>query len=46
MPLIKPVNMETVAVRAKLPKSLGTEIEQYITVGWNYRQRVLPGRSR
>ncbi len=30
MPLIKPVNLETVAVRTKLPKSLNAEIEQYI----------------
>ncbi|HVV69632.1 MAG TPA: hypothetical protein VG895_00525 [Patescibacteria group bacterium] len=30
MPLIKPVNLETVSVRAKLPKALDTEIEHYI----------------
>ncbi|HVV67751.1 MAG TPA: hypothetical protein VHE99_01755 [Gammaproteobacteria bacterium] len=29
MPLIKPVNLDTVRIRAKLPKSLDTEIEQY-----------------
>ena len=30
MPLIKPVNSETLSVKAKFPKNLHTEIEQYI----------------
>ena len=30
MPLIKPVNLETVAVKTKLPKPLDTGIEQYM----------------
>ncbi len=30
MPLIKPINIEMVRIKAKLPKSLDTELEQYI----------------
>lgn len=30
MPLLKPINSETISVRVKLPKILDIEIEQYM----------------
>ncbi len=30
MPIIKPLNLETVKIRAQFPKSLDAEMEQYI----------------